>query len=115
MVPESVSLLTGNVKHNYGAAGLSYRAMETQGQRIRSLREAKGMSQQDVADALGVTREAVSYWESDTTQNIKYRTFVALAELLGTTTHFLAFGPREPGQQGYGEGTGKRRPAKGRG
>lgn len=32
----------------------------------RSLREAAGVSQQELADALGVTRAAISHWETGT-------------------------------------------------
>lgn len=35
------------------------------GTRIRRARERKRMSQQDVADALGVSRSAVNQWEND--------------------------------------------------
>jgi len=33
---------------------------------LRSLREAAGLSQQQLADALGVTRAAISHWETGT-------------------------------------------------
>ena len=32
----------------------------------RSLRESAGLSQQEIADAVGVTRAAVSHWETGT-------------------------------------------------
>ena len=31
---------------------------------LRSLREAAGLSQQELADAMGVTRAAISHWET---------------------------------------------------
>lgn len=33
--------------------------------RIQSLRKAKGISQEELADRVGVSRQAVSKWESD--------------------------------------------------
>ena len=34
------------------------------GERIRAAREALGMSQQELGDAIGVTKAAVSFWEN---------------------------------------------------
>lgn len=39
----------------------------TLGQRIQQLRKDKGLSQEALGDALGVSRQAISKWESDTT------------------------------------------------
>lgn len=39
--------------------------MGTTGDKIREAREAKGMAQAELAQALGVTRNAVSMWEND--------------------------------------------------
>lgn len=54
----------------------------TAGQRLRVLREAKRLTQEDVAAGLGVTPIAVVHWEAD---RFKPRpdTRVALGELLG--------------------------------
>lgn len=38
------------------------------GQRLRELRQQAGLSQNELAKAVGVTRNAVSQWEADTTQ-----------------------------------------------
>ena len=35
------------------------------GEKLQSLRRKQGMSQQEVADLLGVTRQTISNWESD--------------------------------------------------
>lgn len=37
---------------------------EELGQRIQQLRKAKGFSQEELADRVGVSRQAVSKWES---------------------------------------------------
>lgn len=39
--------------------------MKTIGNKIKELRHSKGMSQKDIADALGITSQAVSKWEND--------------------------------------------------
>jgi transcriptional regulator with XRE-family HTH domain len=67
--------------------------MSTMGQRIKTLREAKQLTQDELAKELGVTRASVSLWELDVTKNIKNRTMLALVRLLGTTQEYLLFGP----------------------
>lgn len=67
--------------------------METMGDRIRRLREAKGWTQRELADRVGVTEAAVSQWERGETKNIKNLNFAALLEELGTTQEYLLFGP----------------------
>lgn len=58
------------------------------GQRIQNLRREKGFSQEEVAEALGVSRQAVSKWENGIscpdTENL-----IALASLLGTDVSVL--------------------------
>ena len=70
--------------------------------RIQSLRKQKGMSQIELADAIGVSRQAVSKWESE--QAIPdLDKIVAMSEIFGTTTDYLLKGI-EPIEEG-GEAT----------
>jgi transcriptional regulator with XRE-family HTH domain len=66
--------------------------METMGQRIKALREARGMSQQEIADVVGVSKSAVSQWELGQSKDIKLRTFLALLEALRTDMEYLVYG-----------------------
>lgn len=66
---------------------------QTMGERIRQLRLARGWSQGDLAERVGVTGGAISHWESGLTKNIKLETFLTLCEVLGTVPHYLIFGP----------------------
>ena len=60
----------------------------TLGEKIQALRTAAGMSQENLAEQLDVSRQAVSKWELDkTVPDVKY--IVALSELFGITTDFL--------------------------
>ena len=72
--------------------------METMGQRIKALREARGMSQQELGQRVGVSKSAVSQWETDSTASVKLPTFLALLEVLHTDMEYLVYGPRrQPG------------------
>lgn len=75
--------------------------MKTMGERIRALRIARGLSQQELADQLGITKGAVMHWETGRTKNIKNETMLALVRILGTDQEFLLFGPdRTPKRDG---------------
>ena len=40
--------------------------------RIQNLRKTKGISQEELADKIGVSRQAVSKWESGVSQTKRY-------------------------------------------
>ena len=67
--------------------------METMGERIRQLREARGLTQTQLGEATGVTKSAVSQWEGGATSNIKLQAFMLLCEALSTDPAYLIWGP----------------------
>lgn len=65
--------------------------------RIQHLRKAKGISQEELADKIGVSRQAVSKWESE--QSIPdIDKIILLSDYFETTTDFLIKGI-EPAQE----------------
>jgi transcriptional regulator with XRE-family HTH domain len=72
-------------------------AMETMGDRIKQLRNARNLTQEQLARAVGVTKSAVSQWEGGSTKNLKLETFLRVLEALGTDAEFLIFGPERGG------------------
>jgi len=73
------------------------------GQRISELRKSNALSQEYVAERLGVTRQAVSKWETDLSAPDTYN-LIALAELFGVSVEYIATGkqteqPRPPEPQ----------------
>ena len=59
--------------------------------RIQTLRKSKGMSQEELADAAGVSRQAVSKWESEqSTPDLDK--VVILSEIFDVTTDYLLKG-----------------------
>jgi DNA-binding transcriptional regulator YiaG len=71
--------------------------METMGDRIRQLRKARNLTQEEFAKSVGVTKSAVSQWEDGSTKNLKLDTFLRVLETLGTDAEFLIFGPDRGG------------------
>lgn len=69
---------------------LSFICMEL-GQRIQSCRREKGISQEELADILGVSRQAVQKWESGASQP-ELSNLLALGEALGVSMDFLLKG-----------------------
>ena len=56
--------------------------------RIRELRKAKGLTQVDLANALGVTKQSVSNWENDNIQP-SIDMLVRIANYFSVTTDYL--------------------------
>lgn len=67
------------------------------GLRIMAARVEHGLSQQAVADAVGVDRTTVTHWESGRV-NLTAANAIALGALLGTTAEQLV-GPSRPARQ----------------
>ena len=55
------------------------------GAKIRELREARGMSLEDVARLCGTTRQAIYKYENEIVTNIPYDRIILLAKALNTT------------------------------
>ena len=65
--------------------------------RIQQLRKNQGMSQEELADRVGVSRQAVSKWESD--QSLPdLEKLVLLSEIFETTTDYLLKGIEPAGK-----------------
>lgn len=63
----------------------------TLGERIQTYRKRAGLSQEALAEQLGISRQAVSKWEVDAAQP-ELDKVVALARLFGITTDELLLG-----------------------
>lgn len=61
------------------------------GERITELRKKQEMSQGQLADAMGVSRQAVSKWENDQTSPDTIR-LIQLADVLDSDVEYLATG-----------------------
>ena len=68
--------------------------MEQMGDRIKQLRVARGMTQEQLGAVCGVTKSAVCQWEIGSTANIKLQAFLKLCEALQTDPQYLIWGPQ---------------------
>ena len=60
-------------------------------ERIQYLRKTKGISQEELADQVGVSRQAVSKWESEqSTPDVDK--IIIMSDLFGVTTDYLLKG-----------------------
>jgi transcriptional regulator with XRE-family HTH domain len=71
---------------------------ETLGQRISRLRTERGMSQGDLADALEISRQSVSKWETDTSTP-ELDKLIRLAELFDISMDALVLGKEDTPSQ----------------
>ena len=59
--------------------------------RIQHLRKSKGISQEELADKIGVSRQAVSTWESDqSTPDLEK--VIVMSDFFGITTDYILKG-----------------------
>jgi transcriptional regulator with XRE-family HTH domain len=86
-------MLNLQVKDAVQTRPYAFLAMETMGDRIKQLRRARNLTQEQFAQAVGVTKSAVSQWEDGSTKNLKLQTFLMVLEVLATDAEFLIYGP----------------------
>ncbi|MCH7309215.1 helix-turn-helix domain-containing protein [Acinetobacter sp. NIPH 1852] len=67
--------------------------METLGTRLKQLRKVKKLTQQQLADLVGVSKTSVIYWEKDE-NTPKHESLLALAKALDTTPEWLLSGKK---------------------
>jgi transcriptional regulator with XRE-family HTH domain len=65
---------------------------ETMGDRIKRLRVARGLSQEQLGELVGVGKSAVSQWEGDSTKNLKLKTLARVLAVLNTDLQYLVWG-----------------------
>lgn len=70
---------------------------ETRPQRFKRLRNQKGLTLEQLAQKVGMTRGGVHKWETGDTTNIDNEVLQALAELYATDIPYILWGPdRKP-------------------
>lgn len=84
-------MLKAEVNHALG--DVIYAAyMETMGDRIRTLRESRTLSQEDLGKIIGISGAAVSQWESGATKGIRPENFLRLCAYFNVDPYWVVFG-----------------------
>lgn len=68
----------------------------TMGERIRYLRESKGMTQEELGEKIGVQKSAIRKYEKGEVQNIKRSNIKKLADIFGVNPTYLMCLEDEP-------------------
>ena len=76
------------------------------GERLHSLRERAGLSQQQLAEKLGLTQRAYAYWERSPVA-LRPEQLAQLAEILGVELDELVYGSRKARRRGGPTGRAK--------
>jgi len=71
-------------------------AIETVGARIRAARLARGMTQADLAQVVGVSRSAVAQWETERSGQVRGN-LTRIASVLGVSVQHLLSGAESSG------------------
>lgn len=71
----------------------------TMGEKLLKLRKARGWSQEEMAERVGVTRQAISRWESDSAKP-DADNIITLCDLFGVSSDYLLRGEGDPGNGG---------------
>ena len=66
--------------------------METMGDRIRTMRKSRTLTQDDVAKIMGVSAAAVSQWENGNIKDLKIENFLRFCAYFNCDPQWLAFG-----------------------
>lgn len=69
--------------------------METMGERIRTLRESRRLSQDQLGGIVGVSGASISQWENGATKYIRPENFLKLCAYFGVDPYWLVFGKDE--------------------
>jgi transcriptional regulator with XRE-family HTH domain len=66
--------------------------MKTFGERVSDARKRKGLSQDQIAQAAGVSRSAIAQWETGRVENVDARALRGAARALGVSVDWLLDG-----------------------
>jgi transcriptional regulator with XRE-family HTH domain len=86
-------MLKGEVNYALDPSAYASGRMDTSmGDRIRTLRKSRDLSQEDMGKIVGVSGATISQWESGTTVNIRPENFLRFTAYFGADPYWVVFG-----------------------
>ena len=84
-------MLKPEVNHALGVTAYAGQ-MESMGDRIRTLRESRKLTQEDMGKIVGISGAAISLWESDQTKNLRPENFLRFCAYFNVDPYWVVFG-----------------------
>lgn len=85
-------MLDSEVNYALGRPAYAGRQMTTMGERIKTLRKSRRLSQDQLGEIVGVTGASISQWELGTTKGIKPENFLRFCAYFQVDPYWVAFG-----------------------
>lgn len=93
-MPYTISMLKYEV--NYASAVPKYALpMATMGDRIRGLREGRGLTQDQMGEIVGISGAAISQWESGATRNFRPENFLRFCAYFRVDPFWVVWGDEQ--------------------
>jgi transcriptional regulator with XRE-family HTH domain len=89
-------MLKGEVNHAREASQYAEQRMETMGDRIRTLRNSRRLSQEEMGKIVGVSGASISQWESGATTGIRPENYLRFCAYFAVDPYWLCFGDEGP-------------------
>ena len=85
-------MLESKVNYALPIPAYACRQMATMGERIKTLRQSRRLTQDQLGEIVGVTGASISQWELGTTKGIKPENFLRFCAHFQVDPYWVAFG-----------------------
>jgi len=92
MLKRQVNHAIGDVPYAF-AMGSNNEQTQTMGERIKTLRESRKLTQEELGKIVGISGASVSQWESGATKGIRPENFLRFCDYFSVDPYWLVFGP----------------------
>jgi len=90
-MPNILSMLKVQVNHVPAAPAYAL-PMETMGNRIKTLRESRKLTQEEMGKIVGISGASISQWESGAIKNLRPENFLRFCAYFNVDPYWVVFG-----------------------